>query len=200
MTVAYKLLKTGGRIAHNKEFRVVLDEYGTVGLKRIGRRIERATSITFADIVGTLDALAYELAEQLKGGSRVHLPGLGYFSLAVKGDVYRDPKTQKVRLRNACVRTVKFRPERGLMNALRDTDFENVTYRSKPHDRPSEEQVEAALKGLFAESVCIFVSDIRSALYLSQPVAYRLVQKLESEGRLRNVGSPHHKVFVDGKV
>ena len=86
------------------------------------------------------------------------------------------------------------------MNALRDTDFENVTYRSKPHERPSEEQVEAALKGLFAESVCIFVSDIRSALYLSQPVAYRLVQKLESEGRLRNVGSPHHKVFVDGKA
>ena len=200
MAVPYKLLKTNGRIAHSRAFRAVIKEHETVGLKRIARLIEKATAMTVADIVGTLDALTYELAEQLMQGNRVYLPGLGYFSLAVKGDVYRDPKTQKVRLRNACVRTVKFRPERGLMNALRDTDFENVTYRSKPHERPSEEQVEAAIKGLFAESVCIFVSDIRSALYLSQPVAYRLVQKLESEGRLRNVGSPHHKVFVDGKA
>lgn len=200
MAVPYKLLKTNGRIAHSRAFRAVIKEHETVGLKRIARLIEKATAMTVADIVGTLDALTYELAEQLMQGNRVYLPGLGYFSLAVKGELYENPKTQKVRLRNACVRTVKFRPERGLMNALRDTDFENVTYRSKPHERPSEEQVEAALKGLFAESVCIFVSDIRSALYLSQPVAYRLVQKLESEGRLRNVGSPHHKVFVDGKA
>lgn len=200
MTVAYKLLKTGGRIAHNKEFRVVLDEYGTVGLKRIGRRIEKATSITFADIVGTLDALAYELAEQLKGGSRVHLPGLGYFSLAVKGELYENPKTHKFRLRNPYVRTVNFRPEKGLMRTLRETSFENVTYRTKPHALPTEAEVETALKRLFAESVCIFVGDLRAELHLSSTVAYRLARRLEAEGRLRNVGSPYRKVFVDGKV
>ena len=31
MTVPYKVLKTGGKLPHNKEHRVVLDEYETHG-------------------------------------------------------------------------------------------------------------------------------------------------------------------------
>ena len=99
MTVPYKLVKNGGKLPHNKEHRVVLDEYETVGLERMGERIETATAMTVADLVGALIALKHELAEQLKLGNRVHLPGLGYFSLAVRGELYEDPKTKKMRLR-----------------------------------------------------------------------------------------------------
>lgn len=200
MAVPYKLLKTNGRIAHSRAFRAVIKEHETVGLKRIARLIEKATAMTVADIVGTLDALTYELAEQLMQGNRVYLPGLGYFSLAVKGELYENPKTHKFRLRNPYVRTVNFRPEKGLMRTLRETSFENVTYRTKPHALPTEAEVETALKRLFAESVCIFVGDLRAELHLSSTVAYRLARRLEAEGRLRNIGSPYRKVFVDGKA
>ena len=200
MAVPYKLVKSNGNVPNDAKMRVVVDLYPTVDMELMGRHIEKATALTVADLIGAFEAVKVELADQLMLGNRVHLPGLGYFWPAVKGELYEDPKTHRFRLRNPYVRTVNFRPEKGLMRTLRETSFENVTYRTKPHALPTEAEVEAALKRLFAESVCIFVSDIRSALYLSQPVAYRLVQKLESEGRLRNVGSPHHKVFVDGKA
>ena len=63
-------------------------------MKRMGERIETATAMTVADLVGALIALKHELAEQLKLGNRVHLPGLGYFSLAVRGELYEDEEDE----------------------------------------------------------------------------------------------------------
>ena len=189
MTVPYKVLKTGGKLPHNKEHRVVLDEYETVGLERMGERIETATAMTVADLVGALIALKHELAEQLKLGNRVHLPGLGYFSLAVRGE---DPKTKKMRLRYPHVRTVNFRPEKGLMQALEDTRFENVTYRYEQHATPTAAEIDATLERWFDEADYIFVGDLQAELHLSRPVAYR---RLEAEGRLENVGTRYRKMY-----
>ena len=199
MAVPYRLLKNGGKLPHNKEFRAVLDEYETVGMELLGERVEKATAMTVADLVGTLEAIRYELAQQLMLGNRVHLPGLGYFSLAVKGELYEDPKTHKMRLRNPRVRTVNFRPEKQLLKALADTRFENVTYRYEPHATPTAEEIEAALDRLFAESDYIFVGDLRSELHLSKPVAYRLARRLEAEGKLHNAGSRYRKMYVRGE-
>ncbi len=198
MTVPYKLMKTGGKLPNNKELRVVVDEYETVGLERIGARVEKTTAMTIADLVGTLEALKYEVAEQLKLGNRVYLPGLGYFSLAVRGELYEDPKSHKVRLRNPQVRTVKFRPEKGLMKMLGDTQFENATYRAQQHDMPTEENIAAALDRLFADSSCIIVNDLRAELRISGSMAYRLATRLEKEGKLCNIGTRYRKMFVRG--
>ena len=173
----------------------MLDEYETVGLERMGERIETATAMTVADLVGALIALKHELAEQLKLGNRVHLPGLGYFSLAVRGELYEDPKTKKMRLRYPHVRTVNFRPEKGLMQALEDTRFENVTYRYEQHDAPTATEIDATLERWFDEADYIFVGDLQAELHLSRPVAYRLARRLEAEGRLENVGTRYRKMY-----
>ena len=52
MAVRYKLLKTTGGLPKNADFKVVPMEYGTVGLKQMQGHIERATSLTLADLVG----------------------------------------------------------------------------------------------------------------------------------------------------
>ena len=98
MTVAYKLLKTGGKLPKNKDLRVVVHENMTVGMDRMGKNIEKATTLTTADLMGSLDALKAEIAYQLMEGNRVHLPGLGYFSLAVKGEICEDAKTHRFRI------------------------------------------------------------------------------------------------------
>lgn len=195
MTVPYKLMRTTGSLAHKKGMKAVLDEYETVGLERMGERIETATAMTVADLVGALIALKHELAEQLKLGNRVHLPGLGYFSLAVRGELYEDPKTKKMRLRYPHVRTVNFRPEKGLMQALEDTRFENVTYRYEQHDAPTAAEIDATLERWFDEADYIFVGDLQAELHLSRPVAYRLARRLEAEGRLENVGTRYRKMY-----
>lgn len=197
MAVPYKLLKTKGNLPKNAEMRAVLDEYSTAGIKQIAPHIVRATALTTAELVGTLEALKTELVDQLMMGNRVHLPGLGYFSLAVKGELYEDPHTHRYRLQNARVRTVNFRPEKELMKTLQEAvQFENVTYRSEPHAMPTPEEVDAALDRLFAASQVILVGDLRSELRLSSTLAYRLAAKLEAEGRIENIGSKYRKMLV----
>ena len=131
-------------------------------------------------------------------GNRVHLPGLGYFSLAVKGEICEDAKTHRFRLRNPEVRSVNFRPEKDFMRTLRNAQFENATYRSRLHATPSPAEVDTALTRLFAAADYIFANDLQTALHLSKSMTYRLLRSLESEGKLRNVGSRYRKMYVKG--
>lgn len=198
MTIAYKLLKTGGKLPKNKDLRVVVHENMTVGMDRMGKNIEKATTLTTADLTGSLDALKAEIAYQLMEGNRVHLPGLGYFSLAVKGEICEDAKTHRFRLRNPEVRSVNFRPEKDFMRTLRNAKFENATYRSRLHATPSPAEVDTALTRLFAAADYIFANDLQTALHLSKSMTYRLLRSLESEDKLRNVGSRYRKMYVKG--
>jgi len=196
MSVPYKLVKSNGNVPNDAKMRVMPVLYSTVGIQLMGRHIEKATSLTMADLIGAFEAVKVEMADQLMMGNRVHLPGLGYFSLSVKGELYEDPKTHRFRLRNPYVRTVNFQPEKGMMRLLRRTEFENLTYQQEPYGRPTADDVSAALERLFAKSPFILIGDLRAALRLSQSGAYRLARRLEAEGKLRNAGSPYRKMYV----
>ena len=145
MSVNYKLIKNHSKSAEKAEYRAVTVENQMVGLERIGRNIQEATTLTRADVIGTIAALKDEIADQLMSGNGVHLPGIGYFSLAVKGNVYEDPRTHRHRLRNAEVRTVKFRPDIEMLDTLQHTKFENVTYRHGTSSVPTAELTDKAL-------------------------------------------------------
>lgn len=199
MSVFYKLLKTRGGLPKNAEFKAITVKNGTVGLKHIGWRIQQNTSLTEADVVGAVTALKEEAVEQLKLGNHVHLPGFGYFSIAVKGELYQDPRTKHYRLRNAGVRTVKFQPDKEFLEALRDVRFENMTYRMGSSETPTAKEVDEAIKALFVEKPIITVRDLRYELGVSKTYAYGLVAKLEEEGKLRNVGTYRQKLFVKGE-
>ena len=199
MAVPYKLVKSNGNVPNDAKMRVVVDLYPTVDMELMGGHIEKATALTVADLIGAFEAVKVELADQLMLGNRVHLPGLGYFWPAVKGELYEDPKTHRFRLRNPYVRTVNFKPEKALMRLLQETEFENRTYKQEPFGRPSTEDVAAALDRLFVESDYIFIGDLQSELRLSKSAAYRLAHRLEADGQLRNAGSPYRKMYVRGE-
>ena len=199
MAVYYKLLKTYGSLPKNAEYKIVTVENETVGIKRISRHIQQATSLTTSDIIGAIAALKEEIAEELKMGNNVHLPGIGYFSLAVKGNLYKDPRNQRYRLRNAAVRTVKFRPDNEMLKNLHNIEFENVTYTHGTHTIPTPEAVDKALDELFADNIVITVSDLRQHLRLSRSYAYILANRLTEEGKLREVGRRYRKLYERGK-
>ena len=198
MSVFYKLVKSNGNVPHDAKMRIVVDMYNTVGMELMGQHIEKATALTTADLIGAFEAVKTEMADQLMLGNRVHLPGLGYFSLSIKGELYEDPKTHRFRLRNPYVRTVNFRPEKQLMRLLSTTKFENMTYRQDPYSMPTDAEVDTALDRLFAETDYIFIGDLRAELNLSKASAYRLARRLEAQGKLHNAGSRYRKMYVRG--
>ena len=84
MTVSYKLIPTSGKLASKKPFKALCAPYATASLQEMGRNIERGTTFSMSDLAGALEALSKELKAQLLAGNRVHLPGLGFFSLCAR--------------------------------------------------------------------------------------------------------------------
>ena len=100
MTVSYKLIPTSGKLASKKPFKALCAPYATASLQEMGRNIERGTTFSMSDLAGALEALSKELKAQLLAGNRVHLPGLGFFSLAIKGELRTHPRTHRPRHRS----------------------------------------------------------------------------------------------------
>ena len=195
MTVNNKLLRTRGKLAQRKALRIVPIKKDVTGIERICQHIQQATTLTTADILGTISALKTELAEELKSGNTVHLPGIGFFSLALKGDMYEDPKTHRHQLRNVAVRKIRFRPDKDFHEALGKMIFENKTYKDGTSALPIKSAVNAALQELFDESPIITVNDLRRRLNLSTTYAYQLTAQLEREKKIINIGSRYRKIY-----
>ena len=198
MSIKYRLQKNYGKLKEKAEFRAIVMERQTIGLERIGQNIQGAMSLTRADVFATVMALGDEIAYQLLDGNAVHLPGIGYFSLAVKGEVYEDPRTHNHRLRNPKVRTIKFRPDREMAHKLLSAKFENETHHYGNASIPTTEDIEQALKELFATKSVITIADFRRYLNLSASTAYRIVERLETAGRIHNIGTRRLKIFELG--
>ncbi|MBF1632681.1 MAG: HU family DNA-binding protein [Prevotella sp.] len=198
MSIKYRLQKNYGKLKEKAEFRAIIMERQTIGLERIGQNIQGAMSLTRADVFATVMALGDEIAYQLLDGNAVHLPGIGYFSLAVKGEVYEDPRTHNHRLRNPKVRTIKFRPDREMAHKLLSAKFENETHHYGNASIPTTEDIEQALKELFATKSVITIADFRRYLDLSASTAYRIVERLDTAGRIHNIGTRRLKLFELG--
>ena len=192
MTVFYKLQKTTGGLPINSKMKVMPVRQIAVDFESLAQKISVGTTFSSADLIGALEAL--------KEGGRVHLPGLGYFSLSIKGEVYQDAKTQRYRLRSPRIRKIKFLPERSLMKRLADTHFANVGSTSSTSKPLSEMEIDNALRLLFAQQQVLTVGQLQDYLHLRHTFAYRLVKNLEMKGKIRNIGSVHRKIFVPGEA
>lgn len=89
------------KLPNKTEYRAVIVENQKIGLRQMADNIEQNMSLMSADIVAAEAALRDEIVYNLMSGNSVHLPGIGHFSLSVKGNVYEDPRTHHHRLRNA---------------------------------------------------------------------------------------------------
>ena len=84
MSGKYKLLKYHGHFSTRSDFRAVTIENQVVGIERMGKNIQSASSLTQSDVIAAVAALKEEISFQLMSGNAVHLPGIGYFTLSVK--------------------------------------------------------------------------------------------------------------------
>ena len=192
MSVKYKLLKNSKELSKLSEYRAVTIENQVVDIEQIGEDIQNATTLTPSDINAAIIAIRREM----KMGNAVHLPGIGYFTLSVKGELYQDPRSKHFRLRKPMVRTVKFRPDMKMINTLSDTKFENATYQESISSIPKREDIDNAIVTLLSNQPFFSIRELRQYLNLSQVNAYRIAKKLEKEGKIRNIGKGRSKLFI----
>lgn len=200
MTVSYKLIPTSGKLASKKPFKALCAPYATASLQEMGRNIERGTTFSMSDLAGALEALSKELKAQLLAGNRVHLPGLGFFSLAIKGELRTHPRTHRPRLLRPQVRTIRFQPEKEVMGQMKEAKFVLLNQPRPNKAMPSASTIASVLAEAFAAAPILQISDLRDRFQLSTAKTYALARQLEAEGKLINVGSKWHKVFQKGAL
>ena len=112
MSIKYKVGKAtlGGE---EKAFpKVVLGE--TVTDKQFQEHVARRAARGMADVIAVLTAQREVLLEQLLDEQSVHVPGIGYFTLSIKGDLDENGRlvTESAKLR------IKYRPESTLTDEV----------------------------------------------------------------------------------
>ena len=152
---------------------------------------ERNTTLTRADMRAALSVVAEFVKTQLARGSRVHLPGLGYFALAASIDRPADEGQQPIKGSDIRVRTVKFKPEAALLELLR----RNVGFRRSAPAQVSRKYTQAELSALLTDYLkehrYITCRTFRAEFQLCSTQAYAWLKQLCDIGMLRREGNGH---------
>ena len=152
---------------------------------------EHATTLTRADISAALSAVSEYIKTQLSYGGRVHLDGIGTFSVAPH---FKTPKYagDKVSGDDVTFKRIVFTPERQLRQHL----LQNLTFhhRNGFHGRTVEEEyVKDFLQEYFQTHTGITVRELSKLVHVCATRAGALLRALYEEGFLvrQRIGSAY---------
>ncbi len=195
MAINYDFYETTGHFAgEEKQWHVRVVASGTVQTEEMMERIERSTTLTKADLKAALGAFVEQIGSHLADGKNVHIEGLGHFSLSIGGEV-QQTEEGKLRLRNAAVRTVNFRPESALMHCLSRAKFTSSAHRGRQSAAIDEAQLPLLLADLSKEKGHFTTQEFQKAFHLTASTARRHLLRLCAEGGIENIGSPRFALY-----
>lgn len=89
--------------------------------------VQSRCTVTSTDIVAVMDALVNVIAEKLSCGTKVEIPGLGYFSPVISCHRKIADRNDKKVARDLYVGNIAFRPKVGLRKKMHDVRFKRST-------------------------------------------------------------------------
>lgn len=189
MAIHYDFYPNSG-IADEGQWHVRALEGETVEAPTLFERIEQRSTLTQADMKGALSALVAGIAEALKDGNRVHLEGLGHFSVSIKGKVVTT-EDGALRLDKAGVRSILFRPDRSFLQRLSTADFIRNSKQGRHSPAVSDEVVLAAIGQLEESGQAATCKTLSQRLRMAPATTYRRLQSFQERGLVQRsfVGS-----------
>lgn len=191
----YRTPVTAG--THKKRYYPKVIHSRCVDTEKLSQEIHKCCTLTVSDVRAVLIALSEQLASHLESGERVHLDGLGYFSVTLKAPEVSDPKTT----RSTCVsvKTVRFRPDAELKELLEEAEIRRSDWR--PHSQVwTDEEMEKRLADYFRSEPFLTRRKFQELFTLTRTTALRYIHRLIEEGKLRNAGTRAQPVYVEGKT
>ncbi|WP_300726038.1 HU family DNA-binding protein [uncultured Bacteroides sp.] len=165
----------------------------TVEEQEILEQIENRSALTQGDIKAVLAELKAEIVGQLQQGNRVHLPGIGYFSLSLSAPKEASPTS--IHAQNIRVKNIEFRAEQDLKKAV-TTGIEFRRTSVKRHsNRLDSSEVDALLTGYFQKNTFITRRKMETLCGFTSSMAKLHLSRLVKEGRLVNVNTRQSPVY-----
>ena len=160
----------------------------------LAEEIQNECSLTITDVKAVLIALGDKLAKHLGEGSKVHLDGIGYFqvNLQCKEEVRT---TRSVRSDNVEFKSVSYRADNELKKHLKKQKIQRS--QTKIHSvEMTEEEIDQKLTDYFKTNDTLTRSQFEVLCTQVKSTAHRILQKLVKDGKLKNVSTKQHPVYM----
>lgn len=168
-----------------------------VSTREIREAIRKKCTASPADVAAVITALNDELYENLSNGYAVHLEGIGYFSLSLKCAPDINPKY--VKGDDVQVRSIKFTPDKNLINRFRSVCLEREVDDTHHSVKLDEEEMKQKLADYFKTHSFLQRRDFEQLTRFNQSKATRVIRKLLKDGVLKNAGTKYQPVYVVGE-
>lgn len=165
-----------------------------ISTNELAEEIQNECSLTITDVKAVLIALGDKLAKHLGDGSKVHLEGIGYFqvNLQCKEEVRT---TRSIRSENIEFKSVSYRADNELKKHLRNQKIQRS--QTKIHSvEMTEEEIDQKLTDFFKTHETLTRSQFEVLCTQVKSTAHRILQKLVKNGKLRNVSTKQHPVYM----
>ena len=195
MSIEYDFYRNPNSQGTNKKryhARVVSSD--RISTDELAEEIQKECSLTITDVKAVLIALGDKLAKHLGEGSKVHLEGIGYFqvNLQCKEEVRT---TRSVRSDNVEFKSVSYRADNELKKHLRNQKIQRS--QTRIHSREmTEEEIDQKLSDYFKTHDTLTRSQFEVLCTQVKSTAHRILQKLVKDGKLKNVSTKPHPVYM----
>lgn len=193
MSIKYSILSIK-KTREGEERHYAKAVYGqTIDSKQLEREIQYSTTLTPTDIKACLSALSAQIKQHLKDGDSIHLEGIGYLKVSLQCLPEMNPERPSGRFVE--VKSVRFRPEKQLLNDLKDTPF----VLAKDHRRSAEvteDELMDILKNYFESHAFLRRSQLQSIAHLTKEVTCIRLRKLVEKGVLRKEGPRNAPIYL----
>lgn len=196
--IKFDIYETPGE-GDTPKYHVRITNRTTVTSKDLMHEAVRYTGVSRADWTGVVEELIDALAQKLSEGQRIHINGLGYFSLGIGSTEDLTPKAMT--RRTVHVTDVHFRPEKNFLKALQ-SKAHFVRERYKRHTLAlSPTEVNGLLTEYFKTHRSITCPQFQLLCGMTRSTAYRRLNELTqgAQPSLLREGSKNATAYVPEK-
>lgn len=195
MSIEYDFYRNPNSQGSNKKrYHARVVSSNRISTDELAEEIQKECSLTITDVKAVLIALGDKLAKHLGEGSKVHLDGIGYFqvNLQCKEEVC---STRTVRSDNVGFKSVSYRADNELKKHLKKQKIQRS--QTKIHSvEMTEEEIDRKLMDYFKTHDALTRSQFEVLCTQVKSTAHRILQKLVKDGKLKNVSTKQHPVYM----
>jgi predicted histone-like DNA-binding protein len=158
-----------------KSFHVRPVSHGVTSFKEVAEYIEVASSATAADVISITSSLSRKIGDILSHGGSVHIQGLGYFSPKIHADTFYS--WGKISSKKIKIAGVNFRPDKELLDQLKDCTFQRATAGNRSIDSTTD-ALAAGLIEFFKTHKSITRHEFQYLFKFTKPTAVRRLASL----------------------
>lgn len=162
--------------------------------RELEEKISHNCTLTASDIRSVLAALNHVMTTELSAGRRLHLPGIGYFSLKVRSIKLADRK--KMRGNHLYVSGILFRPEASVMSHMQGrVRFLRMEGTTRSH-RYNADEMAKKVRSYLASHRFINRKIMEDEFGLRKSTALQWLKQLTELGILVKEGSRRSPVYM----